>query len=418
MPTLSDKLKSLGVKVGAFDFLPTSKNKLYEITELIPGHFSENYFGKYYLVENVFPENFSHGYIRLHPSLFSLDLFSDWLNQTKLSDISNTEVAFLDLESTGLSGGTGTMAFLVGVGKYSDEGFQIAQFFLQEPDQELAMLIAVEQFISSCQVLVTFNGKSFDIPLLTTRYRLNDWRNPFHSLIQIDLLHLARRLWRDRLTNRSLINLEAQIINFKRAEDDIPGWMIPQIYFDYLRDKDPSLLIKVFYHNAMDVLSMAALLTHSSIMISDPYNHNSLPPVDILSMAKFQEDLGHIDTAVELFLHGLNNFELLTDPSTTLAQLDAIIRLARIYKRKSEYQPAIQLWKKAAQMKSITACVELAKAYEHIEKDFYEALLWTKTGLDLLQEEKISSYDQQNWENELNYRIARIERKIATTRKG
>src|SRR4030067_1036414 len=141
---------------------------------------------------------------------------------------------------------------------------------MRDPFEEPAMLLALEEFLAPCKTLVTFNGKSFDAPLLTTRYTLQGWPSPMGRMAHIDLLHLARRLWRDRLPSRTLSNLEVQILGAQRSEEEIPGWMIPQMYFDFLRDGDARPMKRVFYHNEMDVLSMAALLNLVVNLLENP----------------------------------------------------------------------------------------------------------------------------------------------------
>lgn len=415
MPSLTEKLKSLGVKIGAGDLAHPKNDDHPSIDRILKGQFRQTYQGETFVVDESFNNNYRQGNTQLSPFLLSPGLFSDWVNDSALFKIPVNEICFLDIETTGLSGGTGTLAFLIGAGRYIDDRFHLAQFFLHEPINEPALLVALEEYIAPCNVLVTFNGKTFDIPILRTRYQLHGWKDPLSGLIQIDLLHLARRLWRDRLPNRSLINLETQILQVERSGEDIPGWLIPQLYFDYLRDRDPLPLLKVLYHNSIDVLSIAALLNYCSKLISDPLGIHDLPDIDVFSLAKFHEDLGHLDTAINLFLSGLDYNKTSPTIANPGYQLEAIMRLARIYKRRREYSSAIELWKLAVEAKSIDACIELAKFYEHIERQYDESLSWIGIGLEITQQEKILGYDRQNWVNELIYRKARVEKKIKAT---
>src|SRR5690606_29266065 len=131
-----------------------------------------------------------------------------------------------DTETTGLMGGTGTYAFLVGIGFRSDEGFRLVQFFMRDPSLERALLAALQQWLNTFDVVVTFNGKTFDLPLLNNRYTMNGLPSPLSRFEHVDVLHLARKLWRDRLPSRALGDLEKEIVRFFRTGEDIPGWVI------------------------------------------------------------------------------------------------------------------------------------------------------------------------------------------------
>ena len=202
---------------------------------------------------------------------------------------------------------------------------------MRDPLEEPALLLALEDFIAPCRTIVSFNGKAFDIPLLDTRYTMQGWKSPFRGFAHVDLLHLARRLWRDRLPSRTLANLEVQILHANRTDEEIPGWMIPQIYFDYLRDGDARPLQRVFYHNAMDVVSMAALLNHTSSLLEHPFTQPTAETIDLAAVARLLEDLGHIEQAAELYEHCLSS-DLPEDIHT-----GTLLRLALLHKRNNNY---------------------------------------------------------------------------------
>jgi len=144
------------------------------------------------------------------------------------------EIRTVDTETTGLAGGSGTYTFMVGIGRFEGDEFRLAQFFLRDPSEEAAQLAAIEKFLAPCQAVVSFNGKSFDLPLLNSRYLINGCPPPLAGAAHIDLLHLSRRLWRARLPSRTLGNLEAKILGLTRAQQDVPGWMIPDLFLDRL----------------------------------------------------------------------------------------------------------------------------------------------------------------------------------------
>ncbi len=165
---------------------------------------------------------------------------------------------FLDTETTGLAGGSGTYAFLVGIAWWEGGGLEIEQFFLREYSEERSMLFALRERIAEHPVVVTFNGKSFDWPLLETRYRMSRKISVPTPRAHLDFLHPARSLWRLRLGSVRLSELERHVLGWDRGADLLSG-VIPQIYFDYLRGGLPERLVPVLNHNQMDLRGLAAL---------------------------------------------------------------------------------------------------------------------------------------------------------------
>jgi len=405
MPSLSDRLKALGVKIGAQDLPPLRPTNPNTIEKVLGGQPFETPFGETFVVDASYPAEHRHG-LRSLLSSAPLNGLAIWADDERIREYSPRNFAFLDTETTGLSGGTGTYAFLIGAARFEGDHFHLAQFFMRDPSEEPAQLAALEQFLAPCNALVTFNGKAFDLPLLRTRYLAHGLENPFSSQSHIDLLHLSRRLWRDRLPSRTLGNIEVQILGTARSGDDIPGWQIPQIYFDYLRSGDATQMKNVFYHNAMDVISLAALLHHTSALLADPLHEQIDHAEDIISLGKLFEDLGDIEMAAQLYLRGLE-LEL---PEANF--LEAILRMAMIYKRREEWESAIELWEKAAIRRKLDAYIELAKAYEHRMKDIQSALQWTTAAMVLLDEGEFSLYEKRSWKFELEHRLARLQSKI------
>lgn len=409
MPSLSDKLKSLGVKVGAVD-LSQRKTEQTSIDLIINGSYVNTPRGDAFVAEKIFARDYSHGQnAPLSSFLFSssspLALISQWANDSRITELPMNKFAFLDTETSGLSGGTGTYAFLVGVGRFVDDRFVLQQFFLRDPSEEPAMLEALIQFLAPCEALVTFNGKSFDAPLLTTRYKLHRIPVPFKNYAHLDLLPLARRLWRDRLPSRALKYLEEHVLNFTRASEEVPGYEIPWLYFDYLRTRDARPLGGVFYHNAMDVAAMAALLNHVSEMIADPHGGRVEHGLDFVALGKLFEDLNRWDEAARLFERGLE---------TGLAESDfemAVRRLSALQKKRGDVEQALRLWRQAAKKGHIYAHIELAKYYEHKQRDAKSALKWAKSARQEAERAELPAYIRKHWLAEIDHRLARLERK-------
>ena len=223
----------------------------------------------------------------------------------------------------------------------------------------------------------------------------------FKSVPHLDLLPLARRLWRDRLESRALKSLETHILGAARTEEDIPGFLIPQMYFDYLRNGDARPLKRVLYHNAMDVVAMAALLSHIAQMLDDPTEFATEHGLDIVSIGKLFEDLGRLDDAARILARGLE-FDL---PEESFRQTTQ--RLAVVHRRRGEMPAALELWRDAAGNRQIYAHVELAKYYEHKARDYAEAAQWTRSALAIVRES--SPATRREWLGALEHRLKRLE---------
>lgn len=416
MPALSDKLKSLGVSLGlpptqAAALRPTRDN--IPLDSILRGHTILTSHGPAYLIENDYLD-YTHGALKLSlPG--KLSNLSAWAREPLLPEIDPHAIAFLDTETTGLSGGTGTLAFLIGIGRFIGDTFHLVQYFLPDPGEESGQLDAVEQFLAPCEALVTFNGKSFDIPLLNTRYTMQGWRTPYSGYAHVDLLHLSRRLWRDRLPSRTLANLEVQILGAARTDEDIPGWIIPQMYHEYLLTGDPGPLQRVIYHNAMDILSLAALFTYVSNILEDPVRTDLEHGSDILALARLFEDLGATTTATHLYLRGLDHEDADTERIPRQVYLDAIHRLASIHKHQDQQAEAIQLWEKAAHSSHLEAHIELAKYYEHHLRNYPAAIEWTESAIRLINSPGYPVFQRRLQLPELQHRLHRLQRKSSRT---
>jgi hypothetical protein len=417
MVSLSDKLKALGVQIGTRDLPPPRPRNRYPIEQVVPGCFQETPHGEAFLVERRYPLEHWQGrtLVRIPASL---QIIAEWAREPCLAEVSSNAFAFLDTETTGLSGGTGTYAFLVGVGRYDGEAFHLAQFFMRDPAEEPALLAALTEFLQPfdpaqdrpCQALVTFNGKAFDVPLLNARYISNNEQPALASVAHLDLLPLARRLWRDRLPSRALGYLEEHILGVTRTHEDVPGWLIPSLYFDYLRSGDARPLKSVFYHNVMDVLSMAALLNHIAELLNDPLDGSVVHGLDLVAMGKLFEDLKHLETATQLYERGLAH-----DLPEEL-HWKTVQRLSFTQKRRGNLPAAVALWHEAACSGQIYAHIELAKFYEHKQRDYSEAAQWTHAALSLVNASDFPQQARGRWLADLEHRLARLHRKLGGNR--
>jgi uncharacterized protein YprB with RNaseH-like and TPR domain len=289
------------------------------------------------------------------------------------------KLAFLDTETTGLSGGVGTLVFMVGIGRFEDDGFALHQLFVDDPASEPQMLDALDDLLAGIEGLVTFNGRGFDVPLLVNRYVLA--RRPIHvmALPNLDLLPPARRLWRRRLASCALRSLEENVLDVER-EGDIPSHLIPQVYRDYLAGADSAnLMARVFEHNRVDVLSLVTL----GVTICQAFTTLDSPgvaPRDLIGLARWHWSRGSVDDSEHVYRTALDAAE---EP---LARHEALMGLGYLLKRTDRRAEALPLWEELAAIGlDTTGHEELAKHYEWQDGDLAQAMAWTEKALALAQ---------------------------------
>jgi hypothetical protein len=399
--TLSDRLKALGVKIGAQDLPPPRPKPVETIEHILPGETRRTIYGETYLIRETYPPQATYGSAALWGSA-PPELMAAWAGEPSLADCPPESFVFLDTETTGLSGDSGVYAFLVGVGRFSAGEFQLVQYFLREPGEETAMLAALVEYLEGCQVTVTFNGRAFDIPLLNGRFRHHKIISPLADYHHIDLYPLSRRLWRRRLAYQTLLYLEAQILGAARTREDVPGWIIPQLYFDYLQTGDARLIKNVFYHNARDVLAMAGLLSHLGVMLAQPLERPETPALDLISIAALYESLGRTEQAIQTYRASLAH-DLPAESHWEVHR-----RLSGLLKKTGQWEAAVALWTPAAQAGQLFALLELAKYCEHRSGDLQAARAWTQSALELAGPLSLDPTTVA----ELEHRLQRLQRKL------
>jgi len=409
--SLSEQLKSLGVNLGK-DHLPKkSHGENYPIEQVVEGCFLEVIYGEVFCHEETYDPNHTHGDKTLLPSE-PIDTLCRWAGSQSHSLDNLQDFIFLDTETSGLSGGTGTYAFEVGLGRFTDQGFKLAQFFMRHPGEEPALLAGLSQFMNGMKAVVTYNGKSFDIPLLNTRYTLMGMTSPFSDVDHFDLLHLARRLWRIRLESRSLSSVEQEILGVNRSDQEVPGYLIPEMYFDYLKTKDARPMAGIFYHNAIDILSLAGLFSHMAFLLHDPHSDKIQYGEDVVALARFFESLGDVTRAEDLYEKALIS-NLPED-----LYWDTLERFSFFLKRKGDWESAIKLWEIAAKNNALYAHEELAKYYEHHVKDLETARNWTLAAKIILQQGYLPAYEFNRWQEQLDHRLDRLDRRLENQEKS
>lgn len=401
--SLADRLRALGVPTDGPDEGRAPPRSPYPVEHVVGGAELQTAYGPAYVVTKRYPVARKHGCAPLIPSA-ALGIIAAWAGEPSLARSSYDGLVYVDAETTGLARAAGTYAFLVGVGRYAGATLQTTQFFMRDPAEEPAMLDALRPFLTSSTALVTFNGKSFDLPLLRSRFVANRQDTPLAAMPHLDLLSLARRLWRTRLSSRALSCLETDVLGVARPAEDVSGWLIPALYFDYLRDGDARPLHRVFQHNQVDLLSMAALLSHAAALAADPLGSDA-PAADRLDLGTLHEDLGYTETAARLYEQALSG-----DLPREQRQ-QARRRWALLEKRRGNLHLALRLWEGAALEGELDAHVELAKAYEHRFADYESALHWTQRALEQLGTPDRTLAERQAWLTDLQHRLDRLKRK-------
>jgi hypothetical protein len=356
---------------------PSPRDTTGFVEELITGEVVRTPLGAHFETAKLWERHRRHGSMDIS-SLAELpaDLLAQ-LSGGSIPSAHPTRWAFLDAETTGLAGGTGTCAFLVGVGSIAPEGFRLRQFFMRDYGDEPSMLSRLAEHLSQFDVLITYNGKAFDQPLLETRYRMSRARHPFDRMEHLDLLFGARRLWKLRLESCRLVDLEGQILGVER-QGDLPGEMIPYVYFDYLRTKAAFRLVPVFHHNAIDILSLACLTAIVPFAFRSPEGAAVRHGADLIGLARWLSQAERREEALRLYRRAVD----LGLPDALLFK--TLWEIAALEKRLGRPDAALAAIADLAASRNpyrLRAMEELAKHYEHRERNFAMALEMTRGAL-------------------------------------
>jgi uncharacterized protein YprB with RNaseH-like and TPR domain len=404
------------------------------IGNLLGGGVGKNHFGEHLAIRNWFstPE-FSE------PSPVSLELLSRTRDGSFSVRTRNESLAirtramledpqkwlFLDTETTGLAGGTGTYAFLIGLAWWDAGGLQVEQFFMRDFAEEHSLLHELSNRVAERPVLITFNGKSFDWPLLESRFTMTRSIAVPHLAAHLDLLHPARALWKLRLGSVRLTELERHVLDSNRLgwcrEDDISSAMIPQYYFDYLRGGPAPRLAGVVKHNQMDLRGLAALYCKINEMLSESFGHadehghsNEIESLDLFGLSRFLQRRGDSNRAQSACAQAL----AIGLPAEI--QPKARRELAFMAKRRGDHARAAELWQEivADPHDGVHACEQLAIYFERHAKDVSRATEFARLALAKLRRNRTISrgpYAAAQFarlEQKLVHRLARLGHRI------
>ena len=316
---------------------------------------------------------------------------------------------FLDTETTGLSGGTGTYAFLVGIAWWEADGFMVEQYFMRDHGEEPSLLLEILERLMQRRVLVTYNGKSFDWPLLQTRYQMTRAGVPPAPVAHLDLLHPARRLWRLNLESVALAQLEKHILRLDR-EWDIPSATIPQRYFDFLRGGPPEPMAEVFRHNQMDLCGLASVALHMIRLLSDPEEFGC-GAGELFGVSRLLRKRGEEHLAGRYYQKALEG-GLPQD-----AERAARKELALLAKRERNFELSNALWEKLLDdaAEGWRAYEQLAIYYEHTASSPQRAATLSREAITRLQEAfhagRLPSNKYQQWHASFQHRLSRLQKR-------
>ena len=406
---LYEQLRRLGLARGAQGIRAKPRRRARPIEALLPGEVQHTEHGPFFLYRESHPLDFQHGAHRLGDLLrHSPESAARLARDERLSGVEFERLAFIDTETTGLAGGTGTYAFLVGVGVLGPQGFTIHQFFMRDFDEEPAQLEALGRLLDGLEAVVSFNGKSFDLPLLETRFVMARQPPRLMGAPHLDLLPVARRFWKYRLPSCALSSLEAEVLGVQRTQADVPGWLIPSLYVDYARSGNAGEMPRIFYHNAQDILSLVTLMARTCTLLEAPLPPpEDLPGEDLFGLGRILHDLGDWERAEVAYLRAAESIQAPPLRET------AMRHLAYLLKRQERRAEALPWWQRLVEVDgAVYACEELAKHYEWQDVDLEQALAWTRQGIGLVEAWPPGSRRRDTLAD-LAHRLQRLERKIA-----
>jgi len=358
--------------------------------------------GRHFETEKLYERHRRHGSIGIadleHLPHSLLDAISNGLIQ----GVPPAKWCFLDTETTGLAGGSGTYAFLIGIGRITPQGFRVRQFFMREFGEEASQLSAVFEHLKEFEVVITYNGRTFDQPLLETRFRMMRQRSPFSTLEHLDLLHGARRLWKLRFESCRLVDLENQILGVER-QGDLPGELIPYVYFEYLRTHEILRLVPIFHHNAVDILTLACLTAIVPHAFQPPEHAQLSHGAEMVGLARWWRQADQHENALMLFRQAIDKG--LPDDLLFRTMWD----MAALEKKVGREHVALPIFTELTASRNpwrALAFAELAKYYEHRERNYALALEMTLSALGIEESEALRN------------RVARLQKRLSKPKSG
>ncbi len=402
------RLRELGVVKGVRELATLPARPHVAIEDLVPGRFHTTSHGQCFVVEERYPLDHLHGDLSLSTFLdLPPEIAAQVARDDALAGADLQRACFLDTETTGLSGGTGTMAFVVGIGFFAQESFYLHQYFLRDPGDEPAMVETLAEQLAEFDALVSFNGIAFDVPILENRFILARIPPPTAGMPHLDLLPPARRLWRYGLPSCALGTLEREVLNVLREQDDVPGGVIPWLYRDYLRTGDAREMKRVLYHNAVDILSLVTLAARLCRTFADPWAETELSSAEFYGLGRWYANENRPSDAERAYRASI------AAGLTPDLRAKALHDLAHLLKRAERRAEAFGYWQQLAleATDDVLAHVELAKYFEWHVVDLALAAGWTRAAI--AQVERWPKGERHDVTlADLRHRLGRLEQKI------
>lgn len=403
MTDLSARLREVIGAGRSIERAPAPQRPPPDADRILGGAFVEHASGRCLVIDRTFRPSHYHGDVRLDTLMISSDSFAAvrrLLGPSYPASIEPPSVVFIDLETTGLAGGAGTHAFLVGLGWFDGEMFCTRQLLLDQFRDEPALLDVLADALAGAAIIASFNGKTFDVPLIDTRYLFHRRTPPAAGKPHLDLLHPSRRLWRGP-EGCSLAVLERQLFGLFRNED-VPGFEIPARYFAYVRGASATTLEPVLTHNRRDLLSLALIALYVGRLVEEGAGA-ARSGEECLGLGQLYEWLGDRPSAIACYERAARLSWRLP-----VRRLEAVRGAARLYRRDRRHQDAVFAWKAIADAAgdspmTIEAVTALAVHHEHRTKDLDAAKRFATLALDARSEFRRAA---------AQYRLARIERKL------
>jgi hypothetical protein len=369
----------------------------HDAAEILGGEWRESRGRKFLVVDRKYSPGYRHGRVSV------ADCLPPWARFELLGGTSGN-MLFLDLETTGLAGGAGTYAFLVGCGWFDGGTFRLRQFFLSDFAAERALLEAVSELAGDLTCIVTYNGKTFDLPLLETRFSLQRMPTPFAEIAHVDMLHPARRMWRQEEVECRLTYLEQSLCGHER-KSDVPGFEIPSRYFRYVRSGDARPLQAVFEHNRVDIVSLAMLTARAAQLLEDG------PAAAITGREAF--GLGRLYERAGLMDDALASYRRASGAAVGIIRVEALRATAIMLRRLRRYEEAAAAWRdllaapECSPAYAREASEALAVHHEHRERDLAAARDFALQSL--------SMHGTPARQQAARHRLARLDRKLGCT---
>lgn len=372
------------------------------LEDLVPGRWERGGESRCFVSEHRYLLEYRHGIQRLG-DLASLpaEVWQPFVTGGEGQPFDPRAAVFIDTETTGLSRAAGTYCFLVGLGCFDGNAFVVRQYFMPDFGEEEALLELVAQEIASRAGLVSFNGRGFDWPLLEMRYLLTRRPPPHPGEPHLDLLHASRRLWRRRLPSCALGALEKEILGVEREDLDVPGALIPQLYLDYVLRARTRPMAQVFYHNAMDVLSMVALAARIGAAVFRPDAQGESDDLVALGRLYMQQgDYARAEMAFRTADAGVGGYG------------EARLELSFLLKRQGRLDEAMDIWWGDLEGPALYPYVELAKQLEHRLGDYQAAERLVARAIQRVATGHLTCRDPETVLRELYHRQARLNARL------